>query len=248
MSMIQRILVIGATSAIAHAVSRRYAGRGARLFLLARNIHMLAAQQADLEVRAAAEVRTRAFEANDVADHSGAVSEAFAAWGGFDAVLVAFGHLPDQTACEASVQLTLATFDTNARSTLALLTLLASELEHQGSGALAVISSVASERGRASNYVYGASKAAVTAFCSGLSQRLHAKGVRVITVLPGFVDTPMTASFAKGALWASPERVARDIDHALSNGFGRLHTPWFWAPIMAIIKAIPERIFVRMKL
>ena len=113
---------------------------------------------------------------------------------------------------------------------------------------LAVISSPAGERGRASNYVYGAAKAAVTVFASGLRNRLHAKGVRVITILPGFVDTPMTAQLAKGPLWAPPERVARDIVHALESGFGVVYTPGFWRWIMSAIRHVPERLFVRMKL
>ncbi len=246
--MTERLLVVGATSAIAQAVSRRFAARGARLYLLARNAPLLAVQQADLEVRGAAQVRVEKFEATDIAGQAGLVSLAFAAWGGFDAVLVAFGDLPDQKSSEASVDQMLASFDTNARSTLALLTSLTNALEQQSSGALAVISSVAGARGRASNYVYGSSKAAVTAFCSGIRQRLHPTGVRVITVLPGFVDTPMTASFPKGPLWASPERVAGDIDRALASRSGTLYTPWFWRWIMLIIASLPEWLFVRLKL
>jgi decaprenylphospho-beta-D-erythro-pentofuranosid-2-ulose 2-reductase len=125
---------------------------------------------------------------------------------------------------------------------------LANRFEQQGSGALAVISSPAGDRGRASNYVYGAAKAAVTVLAAGLRHRLAAKGVRVLTILPGFVDTPMTASFTKGPLWASPERVAADIERALDKGFGSVYTPWFWRWIMLIIRHVPERIFIRTKL
>lgn len=246
--MSQRLLVIGATSAIAHAVSRRYARRGSRIFLLARKAASLASHAADLTTLGASAVGSSVFEADALDQHGPALATAFAAYDGFDAVLIAFGQLPDQAACEASVEATLASFDTNARSTIALMTRLAEVLERQGSGALAVISSVAGERGRASNYVYGAAKAAVSTFCSGLRQRLNGKGVRVITVLPGFVDTPMTAAFPKGPLWASPDKVALDIDRALATGSGRLHTPWFWAGIMLIIRLIPERIFGKLKL
>ena len=156
--------------------------------------------------------------------------------------------LPDQAASEASVAVTVDSFDINARSVIALLTGLANRFEQQGQGAIGVLSSPAGDRGRASNYVYGAAKAAVTVFASGQRNRLYAKGVRVLTLEPGFVDTPMTASFRKGPLWARPERVAEDIERALQRGFGVVYTPWFWRWIMAIIRLVPERIFVRLKL
>ena len=243
-----RVLIIGATSAIAHAVARRYAGRQAALFLIGRRLPALEANAADLTVRGAEAVGCAQLDANDHDRHEAVLAEAWAAYGGFDVALVAHGVLPDQAASERSVAATLASFDTNAASVIALLTLLANRFEAQGSGVLAVISSPAGDRGRASNYVYGAAKAAVTVFASGLRNRLHAKGVRVVTIVPGFVDTPMTADLAKGPLWAPPERVARDIVRALERGFGVVYTPWFWRWIMVVIRHLPERLFVRMKL
>jgi len=246
--MTERLLIIGATSAIAHALARRRAARGARLVLVGRNEAALAAHADDLRVRGAAEVRTALLDADDTPRHAEVIDAAFAAFGGFDAVLIAHGVLPDQPACEASAAAALASFDTNARSVLALLTPIANRLERQRSGVIAVLSSPAGERGRASNYVYGAAKAAVAVFASGLRQRLARSGVRVLTLSPGFVDTPMTAAFPKGALWATPERVAADIDAAMRGGFGTVYTPWFWRWIMLLIRSIPERLFVRMKL
>lgn len=246
--MSERLLLIGSTSAIANALARRYAERGADLFLVARNADALAAQAADLRVRGAAGVATSVLDVNDVAQHPAMFEAAFAHAAGFDAVLVAHGVLPDQKACQHSVEEALATFDTNARSTIALLTVLAERFETQGAGAIGVITSPAGDRGRASNYVYGAAKAAVTTFAAGMRHRLHSSGVRVVTISPGFVDTPMTASFRKGVLWATPETVARDIDRALRAGFGTIYTPWFWRLIMALIRAVPERLFVRTRL
>jgi len=244
------LLVIGATSAIAHAVSRRHAARGARLVLLARDAARLDANAADLRVRGAAEVHCIAFDALATEDHEAALAQAWAVVGagGFDAALVAWGSLPDQAACEASVAQALQAFDLNARSVLALLTLLAQRFERQGRGVIGILSSPAGDRGRASNYVYGAAKAAVTTLASGLRHRLASKGVRVVTLLPGFVDTPMTAGFAKGPLWATPEQVALDIDRALASANGRVYTPWFWRWIMLVVRALPERIFVRTRL
>lgn len=244
-----RILIIGATSAIARAVARRYAGRKAQLFLVGRRAAALDADADDLLVRGAGAVRCAVLDANDHDRHAAVIDQAFAAYGGFDGALIAHGVLPDQAASEQSVAATLASFDTNAASVIALLTVLANRFEAQRSGALAVISSPAGDRGRASNYVYGAAKAAVTVFAAGLRNRLHRHGVRVITIVPGFVDTPMTAGIAKkGALWATPERVARDIVVALDRGFGVVYTPGFWRWIMRVIRAIPERLFVRLKL
>ena len=113
---------------------------------------------------------------------------------------------------------------------------------------LAVISSVAGDRGRASNYLYGAAKAAVTAVTSGLRQRLHASGVNVLTIKPGFVDTPMTRAFRKGALWATPDQVARGIVRAVDRRAGVAYLPRFWWAIMSVIRHIPDRLFRRLKL
>jgi short-subunit dehydrogenase len=202
----------------------------------------------DLRVRGAAEVDAATLDANDTEAHAHVLEQAWMRWNGFDRILVAHGVLPDQAACEQSVEEALTAFDTNARSVLALTLPLAARMEAQGSGAIALISSPAGNRGRKSNYVYGAAKAAVTVLASGLRHRLAGKGVRVLTILPGFVDTPMTASFQKGPLWVNPDRVASDIERALERGFGTVYTPWFWRWIMLLIIHIPERLFVQTKL
>ncbi len=208
----------------------------------------LAAAADDLRVRGAAEVDTAVLDADDVASHARVVEAAWSRWSGFDRILVAHGVLPDQAECERSVEAALSSFDTNARSVLGLMLPLAARLEAQGSGCLAVISSPAGDRGRQSNYVYGAAKAAVTVLAAGLRHRLAGKGVRVLTILPGFVDTPMTAGFRKGPLWATPDAVAIDIERAMERGFGTVYTPWFWRWIMLVILHVPERIFVRTRL
>lgn len=246
--MTERLLIFGATSAIAHAVARRYAERGAQLFLVARRDAALEANAADLRVRGAQQVATARLDANEIARHSEVLAAAFSTFGGLDVVLVAHGTLSAQSDCELSVDAALASFDTNARSVIALLTDLANRFESQGSGVIGIISSPAGERGRASNYVYGAAKAAVTTFASGLRHRLTGKGVRVVTILPGFVDTPMTSTFRKSGLWVKPESVAADIDRALQRRSGVLYTPWFWRWIMLLIVHIPERIFLRTRL
>ncbi|MFN3302738.1 MAG: SDR family oxidoreductase [Roseateles sp.] len=244
-----RVLLIGATSAIAHEVARAYAGRGARLVLVGRRADALQANAADLRVRGAADVATAVLDANALDAHAEVLAQAWQRFGGLDVALVAHGTLPDQALAQTSVAETVSCLQTNAVSVIALLTDLANRFEAQGSGVIGVISSPAGDRGRASNYVYGAAKAAVTNFASGLRHRLFARGVRVVTVLPGFVDTPMTASLPKGGpLWAKPERVAADIVAALERRNGTLYTPWFWRWIMAIVTHLPPALFLRSKL
>ncbi|MCK7594481.1 SDR family oxidoreductase [Pseudomarimonas salicorniae] len=241
----QRILIIGATSAIAEAVARQYAERGARLFLAARSSERLAVMAKDLEVRGA-EVGTHAFEATDVPAHAALVEAAIASLGVIDVALIAHGTLPDQADCAASVETSLTEFAVNGTSVIALCTLLAQRL--QAPATLAVISSVAGDRGRASNYLYGSAKAAVSAFTSGLRQALNGSGVNVLTIKPGFVDTPMTAAFKKGALWAQPEQVARGILRAIDKRRSVAYLPGFWWAIMQVITHIPEFVFRRIKL
>lgn len=243
-----RLLIIGASSAIALAVARRYAARGARLVLVGRREAALQADAADLRLRGASDVQVELLDMLDTPRHAEVLARAWQRWDGLDLALVAHGSLPEQAEAQRSAALTLVSFDVNARSVLALLTELAERFERQGHGAIGVISSPAGQRGRASNYVYGAAKAAVSVFCSGLRHRLFRSGVRVVTILPGFVDTPMTAEFPKGPLWATPERVARDIERGLDHANGELYTPGFWRLIMAIVTRLPQALFLRSKL
>jgi hypothetical protein len=245
----KRVLIIGATSAIAEAAARQWATQGAVLFLVGRKTERLQAIAADLQVRGAKLAVTHIMEATDLAAHEPMLVAAEEALGGIDIALIAHGTLPDQKACEASVELTLQEINTNGLSVIALATRLANRMEAQGSGSIAVISSVAGDRGRQSNYVYGAAKGLVTRFLQGLRNRLAKKGVQVLTIKPGFVDTPMTAAFDKrGPLWATPDRVAHEIVAAMASGKQVLYTPWFWRWILLVIRHIPERIFVRLKL
>jgi short-subunit dehydrogenase len=204
---------------------------------------------ADLRVRGAKAVGMHVMDANDFGAHEAMLNEAESSLGGLDAVLVAHGTLSDQKACEASPALTLQELNTNGVSVVMLLTRIAARFEQRRAGTIVVISSVAGDRGRQSNYVYGSAKALVTAFTSGLRQRLYPLGVAVITIKPGFVDTPMTAGFPKGALWAKPHQIAAGIVSAVDRGSATvLYLPSFWRLIMLIIRSIPETVFRRLKL
>lgn len=241
----QRILIIGATSAIAEATAREYARRGAQLVLVARDAERLDTIAADLRVRGAT-AHAHVLDANHTAGHAAMLDAAWAALGGVDVALIAHGTLPDQAACSASVERSLQEFATNGTSVIALCVALAQRL--QAPATLAVISSVAGDRGRASNHLYGSAKAAVSAFTSGLRQSLHGSGVNVLTIKPGFVDTPMTAAFRKGALWATPAQVAAGIVRAVEKRRAVAYLPWFWWGIMRVITHIPETVFRRIKL
>jgi short-subunit dehydrogenase len=243
-----KILVIGATSAIAEHCSRLWAERGDELYLVARNEDRLKTISTDLKVRGAAEAHRQSMNLNEMKSHTLMLDAAEKAMGGIDMVLIAHGTLPKQKACEESVEETLAEINTNALSTISLLTHIANRFESKQSGTIAVISSVAGDRGKASNYVYGSAKAMITAFTSGLRQRLHKSNVAVITIKPGFVDTPMTADFKKGWLWASPNKVARSIVVACNNKSSEPYTPRIWWIIMFFIKLIPHNIFKRISL
>ncbi len=242
-----RVLIVGATSAIAEAVARLYALKGCKLCLVGRRADALQGLAADLRVRGAVEVAVEILDATQFDAHADCLAASWSRWDGFDVALIAYGTMPEQSTCEADPATALRSFETNATSVVALLLALAARFEEQKGGTLAVISSPAGERGRAANYVYGAAKAAVTATCSGLRQRLFANNVRVLTILPGFVDTPMTAALPKGPLWATPTRVAKDIVRAIDKGAAVVYTPWFWRWIMVIVRTIPERIFVRLR-
>jgi len=176
------------------------------------------------------------------------LDQAFAVLGTIDAVLIAHGTLSDQQACEESVELMMRELTTNATSVVALATRIGARFAKQRSGTLVVLSSVAGDRGRASNYVYGSAKALVTTFMSGLRQRLYRYGVNVITIKPGFVDTPMTTAFNKGVLWAKPRAVAAGIVRAMQRGRGVVYLPFFWRPVMLVIRMVPENVFRRLSL
>lgn len=245
----KRILVIGANSAIASACARRWAAAGSEFFLVARDAEKLEQTAADLRVRGAAAVTVHVMDATDFAAHPAMLEHCVNALKTIDIALIAHGTLPDQKACEQDVAVALREFSSNGTSVIALLTLLANRLEQQRSGTLAVISSVAGDRGRPSNYLYGTAKAAVSTFCEGLRARLFRSGVHVITIKPGFVDTPMTRGLPlPAALVAPPDVVARRIVAGIERKANTLYTPAFWALIMLIIRSIPQFVFKKLDL
>lgn len=244
----RKILIIGATSAIAQETAKLFASDGDTLFLVGRDPAKLEATAADFRVRGAQGVLFHAMNINDFAGHADLIEKAKQAMDGLDTVLIAHGTLANQKACEQDFVLAYEEYKTNFLSVVSLLTHIANHFERQKHGCIAVISSVAGDRGRQSNYIYGCAKGGLTVFLQGLRNRLHKAGVQVLTIKPGFVDTPMTADFKKGLLWVGPDVIARGIYQAIKKGKQVIYLPWFWKFIMLVIKSIPERLFARLKL
>ena len=247
--MKKRILVLGATSTIAQEACKIWAKQGCELFLVARNQEKLQAMLDDIKIRYGAEVNSYISDLSDTEQVPVVMQNIVQQMQTIDEVLIAYGTLPSQQSCEQSIQLTLGEINTNALSVIAYLTILANIFEQQKTGSLAVITSVAGDRGRASNYVYGCAKGMVSIFLSGLRSRLHAHGVSVVDIRPGFVSTQMTSHLTqKGLLWASPVKVAAGIVKAMNKQKSTVYLPGFWKIIMKIIKAIPVSFFNKIKI
>lgn len=244
----RKVLIIGATSAIAEATAKLFAKQGDRLYLLGRNKERLDTLSQDLTIRGADSVSWGTLDVNQFEDHQSTIDKAHKSLDGIDIAFIAHGTLPEQKQCEQNFELALKELNTNAISVISLASKLANIFESQGQGTIAVISSVAGDRGRQSNYIYGTAKGAVTIYLQGLRNRLFKSGVHVLTVKPGFVDTPMTREFDKGALWVKPDKIAKDIYNGIQKNKNVIYTPKIWFLIMAIIKSIPEFIFKRMSL
>ena len=221
----KRILIVGATSAIATACARLWAADKGEFFLVARDAQKLQQTGADLLARGAREVTTHVMDATDTAMHCVMLERCLTALKSVDICLIAHGTLPNQSACEQNVELALQAFADNGTSAIALLSLLANQMAVQGNGTLAVISSVAGDRGRPSNYLYGSAKAAVSTFCEGLRAQMFKVGVHVITIKPGFVDTPMTQGLACRHCWLPSLRPSHDALSPASNARFRPCTP-----------------------
>ena len=243
-----KIAIFGATSAIAHEAANHFAKDNAEFFLVGRSDAKLETIANDLKVRGAKRVDTYAVDLADLDRHPALFDATVATLEHIDVLLIAYGTLGDQQLCERSVAETLKEFNNNCTSVISLLTLFANYFEGQKSGTIAVISSVAGDRGRQSNYVYGTAKAALTAFLQGLRGRLAKSGVSVLTIKPGLIDTPMTAELKKGPLMASARSVGEGIYKAIRQKKEVVYLPSFWRLIMFVVKSIPEKIFKRLSL
>jgi short-subunit dehydrogenase len=245
--MMNKIVILGATSGIAVAVERLLARRGYELLLVGRSVHRLAELQADLLIRGARNVSTYAADLASIQQHAAIFDFVRRTLSDYDTVLLAYGSMRDQRESETLVDVLLDELQVNFVSATAILTLFAADLEQRRTGCIGAITSVAGDRGRRSNYAYGSAKGALSLFLQGLRSRLHPAGVRVITIKPGPVQTSMTDHLPNSARFADPEQVARDIVRALERRSPDvLYTPRIWRYIMSGVRQIPETIFKRL--
>ncbi len=249
--MTLKVIILGGSSAVAEAAARLYAREGSAICLVGRDRDKLQAVADDLKVRGAAEVSVDVLDLAHV--EPDAVDERFDAWvkalDGVDHVLVAYGVLGDQARMEQDPAQAAELIQTDFASAALWCLAAAARLEAQRKGSLVVIGSVAGDRGRRSNYVYGAAKAGLATLVQGIAHRLAASGARATVVKPGFIDTPMTAHMAKGGpLWSTPEAVARVMRKAADDGGPVVYAPPWWRLILLVIRLAPAPLMHRTRL
>ncbi len=240
-----KILLLGATSPIARGLAMRFAERGARIYAAARDSAEAGRIAADIAVRSGTEPLSGTFDVADFASHREFLERATRELGGLDGVVLCFGTLGDEVRAQTDPDAAISIVNQNYTGAVSMLTLAARLLEEQGGGFMLVLGSVAGERGRARNYVYGSAKGALHLFTQGLRARLSRRGVHVMTVLLGTVDTRMTWGREGTLLTVAPERAAASIFRAWEKKREVVYVPWFWRPIMGVIKIVPERLFKR---
>jgi decaprenylphospho-beta-D-erythro-pentofuranosid-2-ulose 2-reductase len=245
-----RVVILGALSAIATATARRYAKEGAALVLVARNAERLSALAADLKARGAIRVEIAAM---DLEAEAANADRHLAGWsaqlGGLDHIHLVYGYLGTQAKASASAAELSRIVTSNFTSAVHWCEAAANLLREQKHGSLVAVSSVAGDRGRQSNYAYGAAKGGIALFVQGIAHSLAGTGARAVAVKPGFVDTPMTDGLKKGGpMWASPEQVARILRRAADKGGPIQYAPGKWRLVMSVIRAVPAFIFHKTKL
>jgi short-subunit dehydrogenase len=244
----KRVVILGATSAIAESAARLWAREGGQLVLVGRDAERLGAIADDLRIRGAAAVQVVVLDLAG-ADARGELDRMATLIGSIDVVLLAYGVLGDQAAAEQDAALARNVFETDFLSACAWCLAAASYLAARRAGVLIVIGSVAGDRGRMSNYIYGAAKGGLGILVQGIAHRLAPTGARAVLIKPGFVDTPMTAGIArKGLLWSRPGVVAAAIKKAAERGGPIVYAPWWWRFVMLMIRKAPSRIFHKTKL
>ena len=245
-----KILVLGATSAIAEQWARLRAEQGDSLLLVARDAEKLEAIRRDLEARGASSVEIAVEDLGETENASKRFDKFIDTMDGIDVTFIAYGILGGQDLAETDPAHLERILTINFSSAVLWAELTARAFQLQGQGTLIGISSVAGDRGRKTNYAYGAAKAGFSTYLAGMAHRFAGSDVHVLTVKPGFVDTPMTAHIEnrEGPLWATPEAVAKAIERAVRKRKTTVYTPWFWRFIMLIIIHLPRFVFNRMKI
>jgi decaprenylphospho-beta-D-erythro-pentofuranosid-2-ulose 2-reductase len=239
-----RIAIFGATSTIAAELARVYAARGERLYLVGRSAQKLQALVGSL---GSAVVGYAQQDFDDTSAAASCVGEVIEGLGGIDIAVIAHGLLGDQLESESNLEVAEQIARTNYLSVMALVIPLANYFDRQGGGQLAVLSTVAADRGRPRNYTYAAAKSALNTYLQGVRSRLYARGVQVHTIKLGPVDSPMTVGHEKNLLFAKVPHVARGIARAIERGQAEAYVPRFWQPVMFAVRNLPELVFQRVR-
>lgn len=240
-------LILGASSAVARAFAREAAAHGAALLLAGRDMEDLERQAADLSIRYEVPAVPMRFEARDLASHAGFVAECRSrAADGLLNVFLAFGVMPEQTEADADPQVAAAMVEANFTGAASVLGALAPVLEAQRGGTVVALGSVAGDRGRKRNFLYGATKAALLTYLQGYAARLSGAGVRVLCIKAGPVDTAMTWALPKLPFMATPRAFAAAAWARARSGSGSAYLPRIWWPVMSIIRLLPTPIFNRL--
>jgi short-subunit dehydrogenase len=243
------VVVLGATSPIARATAQAFARAGWNVLLAGRDREEIETLAADLRVRGGGEVWTLDLDATDFASHAEFVERCCEIVGdGLEGVLLCIGNMPPQAEAQRDWATARSTIETNYTAAVSLLERFAARMETRGRGWLCGVSSVAGDRGRMSNYIYGSAKAGFTEYLAGLRNRLWHAGVHVVTVKPGPVDTPMTFGMDKLPLLARPEAVGRAIYRGIMKKKNVVYAPGLWRWIMLMIRHVPEWQFKKMKM
>ena len=244
-----RVLLLGATSGIGGALARRLAAQGHDLILAGRDKDDLESRARDIELRYGVRAEALLFEALDFDSHPGLIEACFhAAPEGLEGVALCHGAMSDPDEAATSFASARHMIDVNYTSAVSLLDRAAEQLERQGHGWICAVTSVAGDRGRASNYHYGSSKGALSIYLSGLRVRLARAGVSVTDVRPGMVDTRLTYGLPGLVLVVQPETIAADTWKAIRRGRAVVYTPWVWQIIMGIVRRLPYFVFKRLPL
>ena len=238
-------VVLGATSSMARAFIRLVAAEGADTILAGRDTEDMGRTAADIRARFSVDAEVVAFDAREVATHQ-SLAEIAAAREGVVNVAVFLGSMPAQGEVDAKPNLTAALVADNFGGAASALHYIAPALEARGTGIVIGVGSVAGDRPRLKNYVYGSTKAGFHAYLSGLRYRLRRKGVHVVTVKPGFIDTAMTWGDERLPFTSAPDAAAADMLHAARQGRDTVYTPWYWRWVMLLVRAMPERVFIRL--
>lgn len=244
----KNIVILGATSGISQAVAKKLLADDVIFHLVARNEEKLKIVADDLVSRGCKSAKCYVLDFNNLTAHSACIDAIYKEAGVVDILFISYGIMHSQLDCEADVKKAVEQVNSNYTSTVSLLVLFSQLMEKQGSGTIAVVSSVAGDRGRKSNFIYGSAKAGLSIFLEGLRYKLYSSGINVLTIKPGFIDSPMTSDIKKGALWASTDQAANYIVKGIEKNKSVIYVPPFWFLIMAIIKRIPVFVFRKLSI